>query len=43
MWSSSTFLKGLKGAGIGDGFTHPEFILRETPSFAFNLGLLEYT
>lgn len=32
----------LKGAGIGDGFTDPMTLLKELPSFGFNLGLSDY-
>ena len=36
------FLTGLKGVGIGDGFTHPYDILSEVGNFAFHLGLIDY-
>ena len=36
------FLKGLRGVGIGDGFTHPFNILAEVGGFAYNLGLLDF-
>lgn len=36
------FLKGLRGAAIGDGFTSPYQILAEMGGFAYNLGLLDY-
>ena len=36
------FLTGLKGVGIGDGFTHPYMILSQVGEYAFNLGLIDY-
>ena len=36
------FLKGLKGIGIGDGFTMPYTILSEVGEYAYNLGLIDY-
>lgn len=36
------FLTGLKGVGIGDGFTHPYFILTQAGEYAYNLGLIDY-
>ena len=36
------FLKGLKGVGIGDGFTAPYEITSEVGNFAHQLGLLDY-
>lgn len=36
------FLTGLKGVGIGDGFTHPYNILAEVGAFAYNVGLLDF-
>jgi carboxypeptidase C (cathepsin A) len=36
------FLTGLKGVAIGDGFTHPGFILSQVGEFAYNLGLIDY-
>lgn len=39
-WNDKGFGSGLKGVGIGDGFIHPEYTLRELPSYAYNLGLL---
>lgn len=36
------WLKGLRGAAIGDGFTHPYFILAEMGSFAYNIGLIDF-
>lgn len=38
----NNFMKGLKGVGIGDGFLHPEYMLREMSSYAYNLGLLQF-
>lgn len=32
----------LKGIGIGDGFTDPNVITQEMPSFAYNMGLIDY-
>lgn len=32
----------LRGAGVGDGFTDPMSVLKEMPSFGFNLGLIDY-
>jgi hypothetical protein len=32
----------LKGIGIGDGFTDPLTIMKEMPSFGFNMGLIDY-
>ena len=36
------FLTGLRGAAIGDGFTHPYNILAEVGAFAYNVGLLDF-
>jgi carboxypeptidase C (cathepsin A) len=36
------FLTGLRGVGVGDGFTHPYFILTQLGEFAYNLGLVDY-
>lgn len=36
------FLTGLKGVGVGDGFTHPYFILTQVGEYAYNLGLIDY-
>ena len=36
------FLTGLRGVGIGDGFTHPYNILAEVGAFAYNIGLLDF-
>lgn len=36
------FLKGLRGAAIGDGFTAPYDILAEVGGFSYNIGLLDY-
>jgi vitellogenic carboxypeptidase-like protein len=36
------FLKGLRGVALGDGFLHPEYMIRELPSYAYNLGILEF-
>lgn len=36
------FLTGLKGVGIGDGFTAPYEILSEVGNWAFHLSLLDY-
>ena len=36
------FLTGLRGVGIGDGFTHPYNILAEVGAFAYNVGLLDF-
>jgi hypothetical protein len=35
-------LTGLKGVGIGDGFTAPYDILSEVGNWAFHLSLLDY-
>jgi len=35
-------ITGLKGVGVGDGFTHPYFILTQVGEFAYNLGLIDY-
>lgn len=35
-------MTGLKGVGIGDGFTHPYVILSEVGEYAYNLGLIDY-
>jgi hypothetical protein len=35
-------LTGLKGIGIGDGFTMPSTILSELGSYAYHLGLIDY-
>lgn len=32
----------MKGVAIGDGFTHPRFILNQVGEYAYNLGLLDY-
>lgn len=32
----------LKAVGFGDGFTDPLTVMTEMPSFAFNLGLIDY-
>lgn len=39
---SGGFLTGLRGVGIGDGFTHPFDILSQVGEFAFNMGLIDY-
>lgn len=36
------FLKGLKGVGIGDGFTAPYDILSEVGNWAFHMSMLDY-
>lgn len=36
------FLTGLKGLGVGDGFTEPYTILSQMGEFAYNMGLLDY-
>lgn len=36
------FLTGLRGAAIGDGFTHPYNILAEVGAFSYNVGLLDF-
>lgn len=35
-------ITGLKGVAIGDGFTHPYFILTQVGEYAYNLGLIDY-
>lgn len=35
-------MTGLRGSAIGDGFTHPYFILAEIGGFAYNVGLIDY-
>lgn len=35
-------ITGLKGVAVGDGFTHPYFILTQVGEYAFNLGLIDY-
>lgn len=35
-------MTGLRGVGIGDGFTHPYNILAEVGAFAYNVGLLDF-
>ena len=35
-------ITGLKGIGIGDGFTAPFKILSELGNHAFSMGLLDY-
>lgn len=32
----------MKGVAIGDGFTHPYFILTQAGEYAYNLGLIDY-
>jgi carboxypeptidase C (cathepsin A) len=39
--TNSGFLTGLKGVGIGDGFTHPYAILSQAGEYAYNLGLID--
>jgi carboxypeptidase C (cathepsin A) len=36
------FLTGLRGVGIGDGFTDPYHILAEVGNFAYNIGLIDF-
>ena len=36
------FLTGLKGVGVGDGFTMPYIILSQVGEYAYNLGLIDY-
>jgi len=40
--TNNGFLTGLKGVGVGDGFTHPYFIFTQLGEFAYNLGLIDY-
>ena len=40
--NNNGFLKGLKGVGIGDGFTAPYDILSEVGNWAFHMSMLDY-
>lgn len=42
MKKSNGFLTGLKGVGIGDGFTMPYDILSEVGTYSYHLSLLDY-
>ena len=42
MKNSKGFLTGLKGIGIGDGFTSPFEILSEVGMFSYHLSLIDY-
>jgi vitellogenic carboxypeptidase-like protein len=35
-------ITGLKGVAVGDGFTHPAFILSQVGEFAYNMGMIDY-